>query len=543
MLIKSKFHLISRCTLFILLMAFWVSRLSAEESAYHVIHQKGLITTLEPNDPFPQKSELGYEFKVPFKIFTPDFSELVLLQTTVGELQLAGLSNLDLLKDQAQIRHLSLSKGYLALNLFKENTLAHTIAVPHGKIEWMVGNAIIEVRTDDSALVSAEQEQLTITHRRGETKLLKTGESIVIDRFGFKPVHTDLEKIRVIFDFSRKPEQEKKLLAQAPKPKKTPHASTEEKKAQASSPTAKSKKVAKDAKITSGEGNGEGEYKWSLGPNLLVILAPILLLAAWLVFLRLKKAKQAQAELEETTKHKTNAKDEYHAEDVFVIRENLTSNDPKLITTKTTHILGNVEDGATIEASHKLLIKGSFQAAKLISTHGVTIESGINGSGKADLQIVGDLKTSYISEANILCLGTVKVDQAIRNSKIAAEGLIKVERKDIIGGLVASRTGIECQTLGSDFGETEIQLGNHAQVIWTDHLQRELLLKHETLPPKGELNQKAAVRIFSEINNTKLNLGTTKLDQKKHLPGPIESHYEFSDGGKLVFRGFKKEDA
>ena len=513
--------------------------LIAEPPSLRVIHQKGQISTIQPDDNFPQNSEIGFELSTPLKVFASDFSELVMQNTTVSELSTADLTNFEFLEDKDGKRILNLTRGYLLLDLKQENTLPRVIKVPYGEIEWLKGKAIIEVRQDNSALVLAEQSELEITHTRGYKKTLKTEESVILDRFGFKEANEKSKnKTRVIFDFSRDDKKEKEVMASRPTNKKSEEEKKQEKSSQKNSKTVKGK-VAKDAKIVEGDGDGEGEYKWNLGPDILVVLLSILAILGIFFFLKYRKKNST---LEESETNNEKKEGDYEGEDVYVVRGNLTANDQKLITTKTTHILGNVEDGAQIEASHKLIIKGSFQGGQLTSTHNVNIEGGINGMSKANLQIMGDLKTTYISEAHVLCLGTVKAEQAIRNSKVAAEGLIKVEKKDIIGGTISSKNSIECEVLGSDFSETLIHLGTDALTVWKTILEQQVNLENANVSMNEEMNKKASIRIFDEVVSVKIQLDQVKLDQKKPLPGPIESHYEHSDGGKLVFRGFKRDD-
>jgi hypothetical protein len=503
-----------------------------------IVHLKGQVTTLTPGDPLHKVSKIGFEYHDNYKIFSSDFSELVLKHQDFIELSLAGLSHLEFLDDQDNKRMLNFAKGHLLLSLKEQNSTLHHIKVPYGQIEFVEGEVFVEVRQNNNAFVYAQTKKMNLTHMRGQKKSLKEGESVIIDRFGFKKPKISPDKARVIFDFSREPSKESIVMKSVAKNQQQ-QKDDPEKQDDSSSATVRGK-VAKDAKIVEGEGDGEGEYKWDLGPNLLFFLLPVLALASLITFFKFRKPKESKNEKNSTSKD--SADNNYEAEDVYVVRGNLTSNDGKLSTTKTTHILGDVEDGAEIDATHKLLIKGSFQGAKLISTHNVTIDGGINGMSKANLQVNGDLKTTYISEAHILCTGALKVDQAIRNSKVATEGLIKVQKKDIIGGIVASRTGIECETLGSDFGETEIHLGSDPFVIWKDIFEFETNIEPFKDSQQPELNTKANVKIYSEATNTKLILGNHKLDQKKVLPGPVESHYELSDGGKLTFRGFRRED-
>lgn len=528
-----------RITLTILFLVTIFSKIGLTlEIPLKVVHLKGQVTTLSPGEPLPKLSEIGFEYSGNYKIFSSDFSELVLKHQTSIEMSLAGLSNLEFLGLQENQHLLNFAKGHLLISLKQENKLAHLIKVPYGNIALTTGDVLVEVRQDNTAFVYAQTKNSKLTHMRGQKKTLKEGESVIIDRFGFKKPKINPDKFRVIFDFSRDPSKET-LVMKSAAPNKQEQEGNKPKESDSDSKTVRGK-VAKDAKIVEGEGSGEGEYKWDLGPNLLFFIIPILLLVATITYFKLRKPKDKTKEKD--SKDESSDDHNYEAEDVYVIRGNLTSNDEKLTTTKTTHILGDVEDGAEIEATHKLLIKGSFQGAKLISTHNVTIDGGINGTGKANLQINGDLKTTYIIEANILCTGNLTVSQAIRNSKVATEGLIKVERKDIIGGIIASRTGLECETLGSDFGETEIHLGSDPFSIWKDVFKFQENIEPFKDSQEPELNKKAKVKIFSEITNAKILLGTLKLDQKKVLPGPVESHYEHSDGGKITFRGFRRED-
>lgn len=251
-------------------------------------------------------------------------------------------------------------------------------------------------------------------------------------------------------------------------------------------------------------------------------------------YMRRSRSKQSQKKKGET---RDSSLDQYQSDDVFVIRGNLTIEQSPFKTEKVTHILGDVEDGVTIEAQHKLLIKGIFQGAELTSSSDVAILGGINGHQKAILQTLGSVQTSYTNEAAILAGGKIDIKNSIRNSNIIATGPISVSEKSIMGGVIASAASVSCPELGSDFCETKVVLGMPAAQVWKEHAGFDLKIEL----PTTDSNTTATLKVLRDIISAKILLGEATLEQKKPVPGPVKSHYD-SNELKVILRGFKPNE-
>ena len=480
----------------------------------------GFVTT----EPLPRELTPSLELQNRERILVGPQSHLILGNDTGFRLWCPERSQVQLMMPYQ--KGLKLNKGVIKL---EQPTSEHAflVEVPHGVIVSNDTSYIVLRRQDDAAILKVDRGQVEVQQgQRHQT--VKEPQKVIIDQHGVRVIDEPLlEKSRAVFDFTERPE----ILLQAMEDKENNKGDKVMKSD--SIEDIKIRGKATDAKLVEGNADGEGEFKWASSMNLIWFLLPIAAIAIFVVIKGMKKEPEPAPSNESKEK-----KDQgYESDDIEVIRTGLTANDPPLVTKKETHILGDVEDGVEIKAAHPLRITGCLQGAIIRSTSDVTIESGVNGQGKAELTILGSLNTSYISEAQVVCHGSISVEKAIRNAKVACDGPIIVERKNILGGWVSSRESITTPELGSDFASTEIILGQSAAKIWKERTEKEL--NWEVVE---ELNKKAKLRVLDEWISALVIHGDAKLDQQKAILGPIETKLDPTDSTKLQVVGFRKDE-
>lgn len=404
------------------------------------------------------------------------------------------------------------------------------VELPHGLVHLKQADVIL-LRRQDGATVMKVDDGLAQVLVKEKFIDVEKPKKVIIDEHGVRVIEENLlERSRAIFDFTERPE----ILEQAMEEREREEGDKMVKGGEVDDITIRGK--ASNAELVEGNANGEAEYRWKNAMNPLYFLIPLIGIVAFVIWRKRAMAK-AQAELAKQ-KSKAEPKDKsYESEDVHVIRNNITANDEPLVTHKETHILGDVEDGAVIEARHPLRIVGSFQGASLKASSHVSVEGGINGQNKAHMIIGGDLKASYISEAKVVCRGGVEVRKAIRNAEVVADGDIVVEEKNILGGFVSSLESISTPELGSDFCETQLELGRGASQIWQERCE-------EAVPWKSsdEFNRRASLKVIDEWFSALVIHGEAKLDQKKEIPGPVATKLDPTDLSKLQVAGFRKDE-
>jgi len=122
-------------------------------------------------------------------------------------------------------------------------------------------------------------------------------------------------------------------------------------------------------------------------------------------------------------------------------------------------VRGDVLDGFHIKAARGIKVAGNVGACRLESGGPVEIGS-VSGKGKGEIRCEGELKTRYLNEALVECLGNLTVSHEIRNSTVKSTGHIVVNRGTISGGETTALEGVEARHLGSVSGaRTSITAG------------------------------------------------------------------------------------
>ena len=505
---------------------------ASKSTEFHAVHVKGGVTTLADQAKSPETLKFADVVFRSDTLFMDKGAELKLAHLDGIELWLAASASLRWYGFEDVKDGFSLDTG--ALQVETEGGTEHPIEIniPYAKIRVQMALLRLHRQRDGRSILDLENGELIVFHKE-KLHELKGPIKVLIDEKGLHPMEGKI-KSRAIFDFR---EDKKLILEQVVEERKR----REENDRQSSASQDSSVRgKASDAKLVEGEADGEGEYRWDFSINPWVFLIPLFLISLLVFYV---KRMQKNNEKNLTSQKPVSNKDEaYDSDEIYVWRGNLTTNDPPLKTHKTTHILGDVEDGVKIEANHDLVIKGSIQGAEVIAAKNLTVETGINGQHKAILMIGGELKASYISEAKGLVLGDVEVQQAIHGCTLAVQGKVLVEKKNIVGGWIAALKGVQCEGLGSDFAETEILLGMPATDAWAEKTGEELAWEAAKSQSPVDQDMKSSLAVMEEWVSATVIHGEAKLEQKDPMPGPVRTRIDPTDRSRLQIQGFKPDE-
>ena len=117
-------------------------------------------------------------------------------------------------------------------------------------------------------------------------------------------------------------------------------------------------------------------------------------------------------------------------------------------------IKGSIEDGFSVMADQDIEILGEYGVGSvrdIISREGsVYIKGGIAGKNKAAVRCKRDLYTKYISDATVICDGSVHIGFYCLNSNIVAKEVIVDSHKgQIIGGNIQAEIKVVSSIIGS----------------------------------------------------------------------------------------------
>ncbi|NLD50075.1 MAG: DUF342 domain-containing protein, partial [Clostridiaceae bacterium] len=171
-------------------------------------------------------------------------------------------------------------------------------------------------------------------------------------------------------------------------------------------------------------------------------------------------------------------------------------------------IKGSVEDNFSIEASKDIEILGDYGVGsirEIISKEGnIFIKGGIAGKNKAVIKSKKDLYTKFVSDATIVCDGSVHIGFYCINSVITArEVILDSSKGQIIGGCINAEIKVVSSILGSP-GEkrTIISVAGFDRNCLKENLEKVICeierLKNEMIRVKLELSTYTE---FSKLDN------------------------------------------
>lgn len=120
----------------------------------------------------------------------------------------------------------------------------------------------------------------------------------------------------------------------------------------------------------------------------------------------------------------------------------------------TVRIDGSVRDGFLVAAPGDIVVGGTVEGCRLLTSGSVGVGGGIVQGGLGRVQAKGDVSAAFIENSTIEAGGDVTVIQNVANSIITAGGkLICIRGKGIVmGGELTVARGIDVNELGTEFG-------------------------------------------------------------------------------------------
>ncbi len=126
-------------------------------------------------------------------------------------------------------------------------------------------------------------------------------------------------------------------------------------------------------------------------------------------------------------------------------------------------ILGSVDNGALIEATGDIFVKGTVRGAVLKSKGSIEVLGGVVTGEKGKISAAADIKAEFCENSKIQCGGNLLVKKAILNSQIIAGQSIEVlDRQEglLAGGMISCLDFLKVANLGFKIGaKTKLNIG------------------------------------------------------------------------------------
>lgn len=120
-------------------------------------------------------------------------------------------------------------------------------------------------------------------------------------------------------------------------------------------------------------------------------------------------------------------------------------------------INGNVQGGFSIDVKGHIHIMGTVDSAQIVSRTGtITIEKGVFGKSKANIQAKQNIRVQRIQDATLESEGEVTILQSCRNTKVFGQRISFERGCEIIGCNLVAYDSINAHVLG--IGDTENKL-------------------------------------------------------------------------------------
>lgn len=126
------------------------------------------------------------------------------------------------------------------------------------------------------------------------------------------------------------------------------------------------------------------------------------------------------------------------------------------------HIRGSVKPGFTIQAEGDIKISGGVDCANIICGGTLTVSGGIQGQGRGEVKVEGDVYSRFIENCKVTAGGAIVIGEDIMHSQVYAGRSIQVGGRKglIVGGVARATDSIECKVLGASFGTpTVLEVG------------------------------------------------------------------------------------
>lgn len=213
-------------------------------------------------------------------------------------------------------------------------------------------------------------------------------------------------------------------------------------------------------------------------------------------------------------------------------------------------ISGTVNTGLKVEATEDIEVYGSVEGGSLLAGGDIIVRQGIRGAGRSLVVTNGDLKTTYIENAQVRVEGELIAQTAILHSDVHVRKRVEVLGKNgmIAGGLIRAKNEIACKVLGSHMGtKTTIQVGidpGIAEEIVT--LQKDFVTLEKELDKMQQIlallnKQKEANQELPEEKEELFNriLGSYKDGKERFVQisarlKELKGEYDQRDSGRVV---------
>lgn len=144
----------------------------------------------------------------------------------------------------------------------------------------------------------------------------------------------------------------------------------------------------------------------------------------------------------------------------------------------------DVKSGFKVCATGDIIVRGMVAGAVLSAGGSIEIAKGMNGNGQGTLEAHGNVKLTFMENANVICHQDVYASTII-NSNVTCGGsvIVKQGKGVIVGGSIVAGKSVEAKRIGNQSGcETEIKIGQSMQDEDNlDYLRKELKINKDML--------------------------------------------------------------
>lgn len=169
------------------------------------------------------------------------------------------------------------------------------------------------------------------------------------------------------------------------------------------------------------------------------------------------------------------------------------------------HVHGSVKPGFTIQAEGDIKISGGVDSATVICGGTLTVGAGIQGQGRGEIKVEGDVYSRFIENCKVTAGGEIVIGEDIMHSQVYAGRSIQVGGRKglIVGGVIRATDSVECKVLGAALGTpTCLEVGVNPSLF----------------EQFGQL-QTAMTKLDAEI--TRLKQGVNRLEELKQAIGSL----------------------
>lgn len=123
-------------------------------------------------------------------------------------------------------------------------------------------------------------------------------------------------------------------------------------------------------------------------------------------------------------------------------------------------IHGNVIDLFSVHCKKDISIRGTVEAAQVISHQDITILGGVAAREKGILVANGNINARFINFGYVDCEQDITTGREIMDSFIFCRGQVNMSAGSLIGGVTFARAGIEAKNIGNDaYAKTIVGIG------------------------------------------------------------------------------------